>query len=351
MGARDRFLWASLLLLEHVRDRPSDDLFDLWLHARDLNFYEYAVSLRTREEEWEFVGDVSGYHDGETPYSGGDRDRICTIHALDRDRYLDGGELEVQIEPNAGANGATLHAVYAMPHLDVARYATEPELTDLCATADLEPYRLGGINPGRELSAEDGYRELVEVSPPETSIADLPVRDSADQSLLEELRDRETQTPPRGLFDLWVYGRDLSETRARLGGGDVEEYRDGQVGVHGDLEAIVYRGLKRFAFFEAHTSGHSLSMSIESNDSAEIRGAFAMPYHGTDNVVAGADVARLIRDDFEYGEGEIETFSLACRTWPTGARVGEKTPLTTHLQYYPRSIRDAALEFEGSSDV
>lgn len=62
---------------------------DVWLGTYDL-------SLRTSEGEWEFVGDVSGYHDGETPYSGGDRDRICTLRALDRDRYLDGGNLGVR---------------------------------------------------------------------------------------------------------------------------------------------------------------------------------------------------------------------------------------------------------------
>lgn len=309
------------------------------------------MSLRTSEGAWEFVGDVSGYHDGKTPYSGGGRDRICTLRPLDRDRYLDGGELEVRIEPNDGADGATLDGVYAMPHLDIARYATEPELTDLCATVDLEPYWLGGVTPGCELSTEDGYRGSVAVSSPETPTVDLPVHESAAPSLLSELRDREQQTPPRGLFDLWVYGRDLSAITARLGEAAIQKYRDDRVGVHGDLEAIVYRGLERFTFFEAHTSGHSLSMSVESNGSAEIFGVFAVPYHGTANVVTATDTARLVGDDFERGEGEIETFSLVCRTWPTGARVEDGTPLTTHLQYYPRSIRDAALEFEGSTDV
>lgn len=59
MGVRDRFFWVSLLLLEHVRDRLSDDIFDLWLRGRSLNFDEYIVSLQTSDGEWEFAGDVS----------------------------------------------------------------------------------------------------------------------------------------------------------------------------------------------------------------------------------------------------------------------------------------------------
>lgn len=72
-----------------------------------------------------------------------------------------------------------------------------------------------------------------------------------------------------------MYGRDLSSTRVRLQDAGVEEYRDDQVRVHGDLEATVYRGLERFAFFEPHTSGHSLPVSVESNGSTEILGVFA----------------------------------------------------------------------------
>lgn len=348
MGARDRFNWASLLLLNHVMERRSDDLFDLWIHARNLNFYEYAVSMQTHEGEWEFVGDVSGYPDGDTPYSGDDRDRICAIRALDRDHYINDGELKVRIEPTTGADGATLYATYAMPHADAARYATEPELTDLCGTSDLKPYSLGAVIPDIELSSEDGYRGLLETSPPDVPLTELPIYGSRKRSLQNELRELERQAAPRGLFDLWMYGRNLGGNHVRLGGEDVEEHRSHEGGADGDVEAVIYRGLERFEHFETHTSGRALPVSIEAGSTTELRGVFAMPYHGADNLVTSDEVASLIHDDYECGEGEIATFSIAHRTWPTGARLEAGESLMAHLQYYPRSIRDATLEFEDS---
>lgn len=143
----------------------------------------------------------------------------------------------MQIEPNGSADGTTLDGVYAVLYLDIARSATEPELTDLYATTDLEPSQLSGLTPGCELSTEDGYPRSVEGEPSETSAIDLLIHDSTDLSFWGSYGIRNANAV-RGLLDIWVYGRDLSETRIRQA--NVEEYRDDQVGVHGNLEAIVY---------------------------------------------------------------------------------------------------------------
>jgi hypothetical protein len=346
MGARDRFRWACLLLFERVLDRRDDDLFDLWVHGSDLNFYEFAVYLRNREGEWEFVGDVSGYHDGDTPYSGGSRDRVCAFSALERDRYLTDDKLELRIEPTDGATDSELHGVYAVPHLDAAQYVTEPDLTGFCADADPGAHSLAAVTPSTDLSADGEFRTSFDVSQPESTLTDDPVTGHVDRTQRQNLREREATTPPHGLFDLWVYGRDLA-IDTEVGGKDIKRYGDPAAGTDGDVQAVVYRGLERFEFFEVHTSGHVLPISITARDDAELYGVFAMPYRSAETAYSAAEVARLVDREYTDRQGEVATFGLAHRTWPRGLQLEEGEVARTHLQYYPRTVSDAALEFDG----
>jgi len=143
-----------------------------------------------------------------------------------------------------------------------------------------------------------------------------------------------------------VYGRNLA-IDTEIGGEDVESYGDPELGTDGDVQAAVYRGLERFEFFEVHTSGHVLPVSITARDDGEIYGVFAMPYHSAETASSAAEVARLIDREYTDRQGEIATFGLAHRTWPRGLRLEKGESAQSHLQYYPRTVSDAALEFDG----
>lgn len=336
VGSRDRFVWAHLALLEAVRERDTTDYFDLWLHGHDFDFYEYDLSLRTTEGDWEFVGSFNGYLDGDHPYAGGDRDRTVAFHGLERDRYLDDGEVELHIEPADESDGATLEEIHVVPHLDSCHYLTESDATTLVEdSAALSDYTLGSDQPSIELTDTETVTTAVSVGKPDNALDDLARPDQRDA--LGELEELEQQTDfsPRGRFDLWVSGTNLDDLSVELSDESIEAYR----ATDGNESAAVYRGLDRSEFFKGHTGGHYLDLHA-TGSSATVDAVFVMPYHGTRNFTTDAEAAQIIERDYVVGEGEgqLTYFSLGHQIWLNSAELGPESNLNARLQIPHRRV-------------
>ena len=333
VGSRDRLLWSHLALNETVRGTDASARFDLWLHGHDFDFYEYDLSLETSEGEREFIGSFSGYVDGDTPYSGGGRDRTVVFHALERDRYLADDEFSVCIEPRDGADGAVLETVYAVPHLDSRQYMTEPELSEVVSERSLEEYALATNRLSIELGTAGRTTASVAVSDPTAPIEELVRPEQRDA--YADLVDLEATSgfSPRDRFDLWVYGSDLDAISLELDGESIAAHRSDDPG----SAAVAYRGLDRIAHLQSHTGGHALDIRATGSP-ATVEAMFVMPYHGTRNFKTDADVAYIIDRDYSGGTGQLTTFSLGHQMWPDGADLGAMGGLDIQLQVPRRRI-------------
>jgi len=99
--ARDRFLYAWLSTLATRSDFDPADRFDLWLRGDAFSFYDRRVSA-SGNDGWAFLRDVDGYADGDYPYGGGPDGNVAVVRGLRRDRWLDGGALDLRIEVGRG---------------------------------------------------------------------------------------------------------------------------------------------------------------------------------------------------------------------------------------------------------
>lgn len=343
IGSRDRFVWANEALMEATGRIDPSDRFDLWLYGHDFDFYEHRLSLRTADEEWEFIGDFSGYVDGDNPYAGGGRNRVVAFHALERERFLEDGELEVRIDSHDEGDGATLEGIYAVPYLDVAHYRTEPELTTLVEeTASLDSYALGTRELDVDLVPGSCVEETLTSGDPSESLTSLV--HPAQHEEFDFLRRLDTRSGKRAdeLFDLWVYGPDVGDVTTSIDGASIEGYADaaGNDTFAGPVQARVYRGLERSSFFDAHRAGPYLDLQLTTNRDATVSAVFAMPYHGSRNFHTDAEVAEIIQQDYDEGAGQLTTFSLGHQLWPNGIAIAADETLDTWVQLVPRRITE-----------
>jgi hypothetical protein len=306
-GSRDRLQYASLLLAEQQPQFDAGQHFDLLLHGENMAFYDHSVSVRGPDGDWEHVGDVSGYADGDNPYSGGDRERVHALRALDR-KYLEDG-LEVRIESATDADDATLHGVYALPYSGTPRFYTEGDATErvdafagaAIATDDAEASLAPGGTVTKTLAAVDPARDLTDVVYPDAG-------DAFDDALAAE-----DGTSYREHFDLWVYGRDLGDADVRLG----DTHLATEHGAAGDSEVLVARDLPLSEFATDHRSGAFLDFSAATGD-ADLRAAYAMPSHGAANFQPADAAAATVAAEHTDGHGQIARFCLGTAFWPDG---------------------------------
>lgn len=339
VGSRDRFIWAYQALLEEVRDRNPGDRFDLWLYGYDLNFYEHGVELRTRDGDWEYLGDISGYLDGSEHYSGDDRDRIVAFHGLERDRFLN-DELTVRINSYEGGDGATLRGAYVAPHLDAAHYLTEPELTSLVAEqSDLKAYSLGITETDERLAPDSETRVDISIQDPTVPLQKLARSNQREAFIDLAEGEKDSEDAPSEQFDLWVYGADLQNVSVKLDDISIEEFAAPN-DAGSAPEARVYRGLAREDFFERHSGGHYLDLTATAEGPGMIQAVFVMPYHGPQNFTSDTEASRIIERDYapDEGRGQLTTFSLGHQLWPDGADLKLGDSVNTWVQVYSKRI-------------
>jgi hypothetical protein len=336
VGSRDRFIWAFQVLFENIRNTDRSEQFDLWLHGTDMNFYQHGVELRTEANEWEFIGDVSGYLDGSERYSGSGHEQLAAFHGLDRKRFAS-DNIELRLTTYQGGDGATLHHAYAVPHLDAAHYQTESELAELASErSDIGRYALGSVAPDAALDPATETRVTVPLDKPEADIRQLtrPV-ERAEFERLSNL-ESDPDVVPSDLFDLWVHGDGLGHATAHIDGTPIEEYSSSTIA--DESHARVYRGLERSEFLDEHTGGRYVQLEMTADDPATLNSAFVMPYHGTRNTTADGRAASIICEDYaaDGGEGQLSIFSLGRQVWPDGARLDTDDDVVTWLQVYPQ---------------
>jgi hypothetical protein len=341
-GARDRFVWATLALLERTTGLDPDDRFDLWLSGHDFGLLEHRLELRTADSDWEFVNDFGGYTDGENYLHGGSgRDWTTVIHALDRERFVVDGELHLRVTTGPDSDGSTLEEVAALPHLNTTHYLTERKITALRAEdPDIGRYALGATDLGAELSPGEQLTATVPVDRPAKTTAELAL--ATQRSTLRELRERESESEsersPRELFDLWLYGTDLTGCSVALNGQSATSYRSESQEVDRNREALVFRGLERGKFLEHGPGGEYFDLTVDSTDQAEIAAAYAVPYHGTANFRSDIDVATAVATDYRDGEGQLTTFSLGHQFWPDRADPSTQDGVRTRIHVEPRPV-------------
>lgn len=137
--SRDRFVYSYLRLLEATGALNARERFDLWLYGHDFDHVEHDVYVRSpAESEWTFLGsinpqqDAGGYVEGADPeyiYSYADTSHAVVFHALERDRFMPDGEVQVRVETAETSDGSTVSALYAMPYRETRNYLTESEAT------------------------------------------------------------------------------------------------------------------------------------------------------------------------------------------------------------------------------
>jgi hypothetical protein len=322
-AARDRMGWATQLLLERVRDRDPGDYFDLWVYGHDLDCYECRVSVRA-DGDWKYVGDVSGYADGDHPNAGAGRDRATVFHGLDAPSRSEG--IGVRVECREAGDGGSIDAVYAMPHLDAARRVTDREATDLVESGDIEACAHGAATPERPLAPGETTTLELDLSAPAVPLSDRVLDQPETLARVEERGTRDGFDPTEHA-DIWVYGDGLDGVSLAAGDRAVDE----QVTVSGAGHALVCRGLPRSLFREG-SAGRELPLTLTADDDAELRAIYVLPDHGGAAFKSDAAVAETIRRESERAH-ELETFALGTHCWPEGRtlRAGTEASVSVGL--------------------
>ena len=304
--ARDRFLYPWLATLESD-GFAAGEAFDLWLLGNGFGFHDHRLSVRTVGGDWEYVGDFGGYADGDYPDGSAATDRATVFRALDRDRLLDGGELECRVETSASSSGADLRGAFAMP-CDPAAYVSEREAAEMArGDAPLEEFALGRTT------------ESTALPPGETRRLSIPVGDEGASSLRRLRRpeyaervetlaafEERADVDPDAYFDLWLTGTGLAEPSALPSIVDREgtERAPAEVGLVASIDAAaVCHGLERDRFL-----GDGLKLADDGEGSVEA--AYAMPYAGSAVFRTPARVAELL----DGQPDEARTFSLEHET-------------------------------------
>lgn len=299
--ARDRYQYANAATLAARPDVSLDDRFDLWLHGEDPGFYTRRVSIRTGDGDWTFLGDADGYLDGDYPYA---ENRTRVFRALERDRYVVDGTLELRVETAADADDATLETVVAMP-CDPDTFVTATGATALLeGSADVEAFELGRATPERTLSAGESERVAVPIGEGEsmTSLVHPDYAEAVRRLADVEQRD-DLDSADR--FDLWIAGADTTDG---AGGpslldanGDAVQPDEAAVVTVSSSEITLYYGLRRDRFLE-----DGLEIAETGTSDSGVTAAYAMPYAGSATFRSPSRAAALLDDQ----PREAATFSV-----------------------------------------
>jgi hypothetical protein len=294
--ARDRFLFPWLATLATGTGFDPDEAFDLWLVGDRFGFRDHRLSLRTREGQWAYVGDVGGYADGDVPEGSPVTDRATVFRGLDRSRFLADGVLDCRLETAAGATETVLRGALAMP-CDPGVYVTERAAARLV-------HESGGRAASPAAVSLGGTTDTVALIPGERRRLGIPV-DADDGGSLARLRYpeyadvwgrlasvRELTDDDRGArFDLWLRGTRLGDPSAlpsirdRRGSTAALE----QVGVvAASDEAALVSGLDRDRFLGED------GLHLGSDGGATVEAAFAMPAAGRAGFRPPAEAAAVL---------------------------------------------------------
>ena len=299
--ARDRYQYANAATLAARPGVSLDDRFDLWLHGEDPGFYTRRVSVRTGDGNWTFLGDADGYLDGDYPYA---ESRTTVFRALDRDRYVVDGTLQLRVETAAGPDDATLETVVAMP-CDPDAFVTAAGATALLeGSADVAAFELGRATPGLELPAGESERVAVPVGEGEPMTSLVHPGDAEAVRRLADV-ERRDDLDPADRFDLWVAGADATDG---AGGpslldanGDAVRPDEAAVVTVSSPEITLYYGLRRDRFLE-----DGLEIAENRTSGSGLAAAYAMPYAGSGTYRSPSRAAALLDEQ----PGEAATFSI-----------------------------------------
>jgi len=302
-----------------ARGDDADDRFDLWLRCPDAGFYDHRVRLRTSDGDWRFVGDVGTYLDGAAPYAGAGAE---TIRALDGERYLGDGRLDVEIETGPDAD--------ATPIVEAAVVPSDPgaSLTDAAVAAAMRSGEHAAAALGRErvdgrLAPGETVRLSISVDaetagPISTLLGDD--RASLRRRLADAEAAAESPVVPGERFDLWVLGRGLPDAEtvgAELRVGDLTRPGEAALVSTESTDAVLLCGIDRGELFgNGAAVGWSGSGESEGDDRPAwldgVAAVVAMPYFGSGNVVTPERAAEL----FARQQGEVRTYALAVAATP-----------------------------------
>jgi hypothetical protein len=292
--ARDRYRYAWDATLASRPDVDPDDRFDLWLHGDGLRFYDHRVSARTADGEWALLGDAGGYLDGDYPYAG---DRTTVFGALERDRFLGDGALDLRIETDrdtddGGGATAALVSVHAMPW-DPVNFVAETDATDLLegsgddgGQGEVAGHELGRATPGTDLQPGGSARVRVPVERADVaSLAPLVHPEHADA--VRRLAAAEEREPidPDARFDCWVSGSGLAGAGSAPplvdGAGERVAPADASVVSVASADAVLFYGLERDRFLGGDFRVAAGASSDDGGGGSRVDAVFAMPYAGS----------------------------------------------------------------------
>ena len=302
--ARDRFLYSWMATLRTRSGFDPGTAFDLWLVGDGFGFHDHRLSVRTTDGEWEYVGDFSGYADGDYPAGSSVTDRATVFRALDRNRLLGDETLECRIATAEGSAGAVLRSAFVMPW-DADAYVSEQEAASFArGDTPLEAFSLGRT------------RESTTLVPGESRRITIPVVDAGSPSL-DRLRhpdsigvrrrlatfEHRERVDPSARFDLWVSGTGLVEPSVIPSIVD----RDGNARAPADLGVVasepslaICHGLERDRFL----GDGGLELVRDGDGSVEA--CYAMPYAGSATFRSPARAADLLAEQPD----EARIFSL-----------------------------------------
>ncbi|WP_121822409.1 hypothetical protein [Halostella salina] len=298
--ARDRYAYAWTATHPTRDGYDLDEKFDLWIHTDGAGFYDHRISLRTADGVWAFVGDATGYIDGDHGDGRGPRlggPQVTAFRGLDRERFL-GRALDLRVESRGDA---TLRTVSVLPFAPDA-FVTEPRAVALAATGAETPCCLGRRRLDRRLTA--GGETTVRVPVPR----DAPVRHPGalvtpdHAGVRAALRDAEADAgfDPLSRFDLWVRCADPGALDAvRVGGRDALEAAPAVA--RGDAAAVCY-GAPRSLL-----DGEGALAATDVAGDAGVAALYAMPYGGPGAFTPPDRAADLVAADPDAAA----TFALA----------------------------------------
>ncbi|MFC7231547.1 hypothetical protein ACFQMM_09275 [Saliphagus sp. GCM10025308] len=301
--ARDRFQYAWVATLASRDGFAADGVFDLWVVGDGFEYADHRLSVRTHDGSWTYLGDLGGYADGDYPDASAVTDRATCFHALDRDRFLEDGTLELQIETPADSEGG-LSAAVAVP-FDPGAYMPAQEAAAL-VDRSLGEAAFDEVSLGHSESTTLTPGESRQLTIPITDVeSDAPTLDTVRYpDFAEQLRElaalEADGLDPSASFDLWIRGADLTDSSSHPSLVDREgtENALSNVGiVTAASDAVICYGLSRERFL---ADGLTLA-NVEA-----VSEAYAMPYAGRAAFRPPSRAASLLDDQ----PGEAERFCL-----------------------------------------
>ncbi|WP_312911814.1 hypothetical protein [Natronosalvus caseinilyticus] len=302
--ARDRFQYAWAATLASRDGFDADEAFDLWVVGDSFGYADHRLAARTHNGAWTYLGDLGGYANGEYPDASAVTDRATCFHALDRDRFLEDGVLELQIETPADSEGTTVDAAVAVP-FDPGAYVPAQEVAALVDRALGETaFEAASLGHSESTRLAPGERRELSISITDVE-SDAPTLDALRYpDFAEQLRELATLEDdgldPAARFDLWLRGSGLTDSSSHPSLVDQEgtENTLSDVGVvTAASDAAICYGLSRERF---------LADGLTLANAEAVSEAYAMPYAGRAAFRLPSRAASLLDDQ----PGEAERFCL-----------------------------------------